>query len=45
MYFYCILTLFSKQSMKEFGPLEMIYLSLAQLSGQQLLFATQTIFL
>ena len=30
MYFYCILSLFSKQSMKEFGPCEMIYLSLAQ---------------
>ena len=30
MYFYCSLTLFSKQSMKEFGPCEMIYLSFTE---------------
>lgn len=30
MYFYCSLALFSKQSMKEFGPCEMIYLSFTE---------------
>ena len=30
MYFYCSLALFSKQSMKKFGPCKMIYLSFTE---------------